>query len=159
MKSIVTGAFLLIFMLIESCGPDNRVSARFRENRVIKNISDYAVSLKLFFDDQIIQESLESGDSLALFADCEVRGGDKGCGNPDYSFAFVEGLEDSVHFVFNNEKILRFNREYIGPCCERNILVREEQWGYAIDGEGTTTRTYTYAITNEDYDNAEPIDG
>ena len=151
---------ILSIVCFVGCGPDNRVSAEYTDKRVIWNHSDYDIQIEMYyFGTENIDSAILAGNLLTLSADCEVRGGTTVCFNPDYSWAFVASQEDSLHVVFNNEKILRYRRENIGSCCTRNILNREVQWGYTIEGEGTDTRTYTYEITNEDYENAEDCNG
>ena len=154
--------FLLVISSIISfvkCGSDNKVSAEYTEKRVIWNHSDYDIHINMYYVTEELDSEILAGNSLTLSAHCKVRGGDKACFNPDYSSAFSSGFEDSLYVVFNNEKILRYRRENIDSCCTRNILKREAQWGYNVTGEDTAIRTYTYEITNEDYDNADPIEG
>lgn len=128
-------------------------------SRIIKNSSSYPILLNLFSNAGERNVPLEIGDSVVFSADCEVRCDDKGCNYDDSDFASVEAFEDSVHVIFNGERILRYKREEIGSCCTRNILKREPQWGYQVKGEGTSLRTYTYEIIDEDYESAEPLGG
>ena len=161
MKNIVPVAFILLFIIgIEACGGlDNQVGSIFTERRVIKNSSIHQVTLQLFFNGELNESNISSGDSVIFSARCEVRGGDLGCVDPNTGEGILLAIEDSTFVLFNNEKILKYIRENSDSCSERNILIIGEPCGYEIEGKGTSLRTYTYEITNDDYDNAEPTDG
>lgn len=150
---LLFGFFLLIST---GCANDNRVSTRYTITRVIKNSSDHLIQLRHYFEINHLDTLLHPGDSVALSANCVVTGGELGCFNPAYSYAFAQALEDSVQIIFNNARIIRFIESEIGSCCSKNILVMEPQWGYKVSGVGTGIETYTYEITNEDYEIAEP---
>lgn len=159
MRIISLVALLLLIGTIGACGPDNQVGSRFTERRVIKNISVHQVTLQLFMNGELNESNIFSGDSVIFSARCEVRGGDIGCVDPDNGGGVLLASEDSTYVVFENDRILKYIRENSDSCFERNILIIGEPCGYEIEGAGTSLRTYTYNITNEDYDNAEPIDG
>lgn len=151
--------YVFLLLLLMACGSDNQVGSEFTESRIIKNSSSYSIELNLFSNANMIQTTLEMGDSIVFSADCEVRGDEKGCDYMDSNFTSVEAFEDSIQVIFNTEKILRFKREEIGSCCSRNMLRREAQWGYEVTGEATSVKTYTFTITDEDYGNAESFGG
>ena len=151
---------LFAFSLLVNVGCiDNQIGFRFTERRVIKNNSGQIVILRLFANVNTDEFNITQGDSVIFSANCEVRGGDRGCADPDTGMGVFLASEDFTHIIFNDEKILRYIRKEIGSCCTKNILHLEPQWGYTVEGQGTSLRTYTYEITNEDYGNAKPIDG
>ena len=125
-------------------------------SRVIKNTSDFEVELRHFFEEDRLDTVILTNDSIVYSANCVVTGGELGCFNPNYSYAFAQALEDSVLIIFNKERVLKFLVHKIGSCCKKNILVMEPQWGYSAKGVGSRNETYTYEITNEDYKIAQP---
>jgi hypothetical protein len=153
--------FLIITLssfLFMGCPIDNKVGAKFSKQRIIKNTSDYEVKLQLFYEGNKLDTVIFVGDSVIFFADCEVIGGDMYCGNPNnYSSRFATAIEDSVHIIFDSKKILRYKREI--SCFQKNIVIAESPCGYFVEGRGTGLETYTYEITQEDYNNAEDIGG
>ena len=151
---------LFAFSLLANVGCiDNQIGFRFTEKRVIKNNSGQIVILRLFANVNTDEFNITQSDSIIFSANCEVRGGDRGCVDPDTGMGVFLASEDSTHIIFNDEKILRYIRENSGSCLDRNILILGTPCGYTVEGQGTSLRTYTYEITNEDYENAKPIDG
>ncbi|WP_436517414.1 hypothetical protein [Ekhidna sp. To15] len=153
---LLFGFFLLIST---GCVNDNRVSARFTITRVIKNSTDHRIQLRHYFEINHLDTLLHSGDSVAFSANCVVTGGELGCFNPEYSYALAQALEDSVYIIFNKERILKYRRIDFNGCFGKDVLQAEVPCGYTVRGEGTSIETYTYEITNEDYEMAEPYDG
>ncbi|WP_436517415.1 hypothetical protein [Ekhidna sp. To15] len=115
--------------------------------------------MKLYYQQDSIDTLINIGDSVLFSAYCENINGHDDCLSVGNNSAFATADEDSVYLIFNNEEIIRYNRETIGLCCSKNILLAEAQWGYTVTGKGTFIRTYTYEITNEDYEMAEPYEG
>ncbi len=64
---------------------------------------------------------------------------------------------DSVVIYFNDERRIIYvcKNLYTSNCDGKNILNRYDNFERSYDGK--KTYTYTYTITQEDYDNAEPI--
>ncbi len=150
--------YILFFTLfLVGCTSDNQVGARYSIKRTIKNGTTHKVELKIFVGDIKFDTLLSENASITFTADCEVIGSDIGCNNPNYHIAFAQAHEDSIHIIFNHEKILRFNRAESQSCLERNILLPESPCGYIVEDKKEGIKVYTYLISQEDYDNAEPI--
>ncbi|MEM7298777.1 MAG: hypothetical protein AAF391_10990, partial [Bacteroidota bacterium] len=83
-------------------------------------------------------------ETINITGSCKYVGGDNFCVSPDYSIQdiFNEIAEDSVHLIFNNERLLRFGRN---------------EWDHTVEGQGTSLVIYNHVITEQDYENAEPI--
>ncbi|WP_436517417.1 hypothetical protein [Ekhidna sp. To15] len=146
-------SIILIFTVV---GCTDGIGARYTLKRVLNNQSNYEVQLIHFFYEGSFDTLVHRSDSIVYEAYCVAVGGELQCSNPDYSFVLAQALEDSVYIIFNNERIIKFIESEFGPCCNKNILEMETQQGYKVSGEGTSLRTYTYEITNEDYEMAEP---
>ncbi|MEO9482027.1 MAG: hypothetical protein ABJG47_01190 [Ekhidna sp.] len=153
--------FLLVLLLFLSsgCVSDNKVSARFTTSRVIKNTSDFEIELRHFFEQDRLDTVILTSDSIVFSANSVVTGGELGCFNPNYSYAFAQALEDSVYIIFNKERILKFRRIDFNGCFGKDILQADVPCGYTVRGEGTGIEIYTYEITNEDYELAESYEG
>ncbi|WP_436517416.1 hypothetical protein [Ekhidna sp. To15] len=159
MKPFIQIFFTSIYILTIT-GCSDGIGAQYKVQRVIKNSSNVDIEITLFFEQNEIDSLILPKDSIMFSAYCVSVGSELQCSNPSYSYSHALGLEDSVYLIFNdNERIIRFERESIDPCCSKNILKQESQWGYEVLGIGTSIETYTYEITNEDYEMAEPYDG
>lgn len=146
--------FTILVLILGGC--TDGVGAKYFNYRIIKNSSDYPLKLKLYLEQDFIDTLINIGDSVLFSAYCENINGHCDCVSSGYNSAFAKAREDSVKVIFNNERIIRFIESEIGSCCSKNILVMEPQWGYKVSGKGTFVRTYTFEITNEDYEIAKP---
>ncbi len=155
MKTYIYVLFFALFLV--GCTPDNQVGARYSIERTIKNGTAHKVELKMFVGGIKFDTLLLENAFITFTADCEVTGSDIGCDNPNYNIAFAQAHEDSIHIIFNHDKILRFNRAESQSCLERNILLPESPCGYIVEDGKEGMKVYTYIITQEDFDNAEPI--
>ncbi len=164
MKVITVNIFIVLF--IWACNLDNRISAEYSIARIIINGTDHTVKLNMYtsrgeVDDVML--TLNPLDSAVFDAGCTVVGGDVLCSENGVFSVYARSLEDSVHVIFDDKKIIRCTGYYVSgtPICfgsdtlDRNIIWRE---GYIVEGQGTSLRTYTYTITEEDYENAKPIE-
>jgi len=149
---------LLIFLNLMACGPDNRPGKKWKFIKSIENSSGHEVSLNVYSGEKEMTFDITSGDLIIFEGSCSVTGGNSSCGIGYYSFIDRRDSDDSVHIVYDNERIQRFNRNDI-ICCVKNILIPEAQWGYIVDGKGTSLESFRYVITEQDYNNAEPISG
>ncbi len=164
MKVITVNIFIVLF--IWACNLDNRISAEYSIARIIINGTDHTVKLNMYtsrgeVDD--IMLILNPIDSAVFDADCTTTGNTTHCSTNGVFAVFAESLEDSVHVIFDDKKIIRCTGYYVSgtPMCfgsdtlDRNIIWAE---GYIVEGLGTSQETYTYTITEEDYENAKPIE-
>ncbi len=154
MKKILVHVFIIL--LACSCG-ENRISARYSIARIIINGTDHTVKLNMYtsrgeVDD--IMLILNPIDSAVFDADCTTTGNTTHCSTNGVFDVYASSFEDSVHVIFDGKKILRYYSTEIG----RNIINRSQAEGYIVEGQGTSLRTYTYTITEEDYENAKPIE-
>ncbi len=164
MKKILVHVFIIL--LACSCG-ENRISARYSIARIIINGTDHTVKLNMYTSSGDVDDVmliLNPLDSAVFDAGCTVVGGDVLCSENGVFDVYASSLEDSVHVIFDDKKIIRCTGYYVSgtPICfgsdtlDRNIIWRGE--GYVVEGSGTSQETYTYTITEEDYENAEPIE-
>ena len=124
MRNILLLLFVSLFLF--GCPIDNRIGAKFTEKKVIKNRSDYETRITLYsFSDIFLDVTIVAGDSVVSSAYCEVTGSQKGCteieGN--YNNLLFEELADSMHIIFDDEKIFRYVRQEIGSCAGEDVLL------------------------------------
>ncbi len=155
MKVITVNIFIVLF--IWACNLDNRISAEYSIARIIINGTDHTVKLNMYTREGEVDDvmlTLNPLDSAVFDAGCTASGGNTTCSKNGVFDVYASSLEDSVHVIFDGEKILRYYRTEIG----RNIINRSQAEGYIVEGSGTSQETYTYTITEEDYKNAKPIE-
>ena len=149
-------SFLLSFLLLTSC--DKRF--HFEVQRVVANNSSVPVEIIVYDEGGIINAfSISSGAEQIDTDFCET-GAFPSCP------LIWNRVRDSVRVVFDNEREVLFCSEsqdcYSGYEA-RNIMLmpffsKEDMAnGYVRTSDGDI-QIYTYTITEEDYENAEPID-
>ncbi len=123
--------------------------------RVIKNASSHNVRLEGYFDEgQSTQlPSLNPGDSLLNTELCFEDVGNFRCNIQTLGF-------DSVKVIFNDDRVQLFCGANFPECYDAdsdiisfNVRIPEFRGGYVEEPENT----FTYTITDEDYDKANPI--
>ena len=150
--TVVTVFCQLIFL--QSC----HEVREFEVTRIIKNDSDFEVIIEGYFDsgNEIDRFNLDSGDSLFDSEICTYKEvGRSSCTIATFSY-------DSLKLFYNNERSELFCSGLYPDCInlEKDIM---EFNPFAENGELTggyvesPENTFTYRITNEDYDRAEPI--
>lgn len=151
--------FFLLFCLIISC------DATYYYEFVIINDTPYNIkiegfNLKIKTADTARVKLLETIDikSKSSFSVLKAKGYHA---EPDNIFQNFD--IDSVNIIFNNEKILiQFcENNYVRDCdIERNILGFDTEYEKEKTGKfkGNDEYRYTYTITEDDYNNAVPIE-
>lgn len=152
----LTIAFFLFFnyVLFTGCKEE---SSSFKLNRIINNDSKHEVLIRAYQSPIGIVEEITIKPSEFSFESqtCDRETGDTFCD-------LIWGLQgDSVEVVFSNEKRQLFCSKRL-PCysSDRNIMIIDlfdkNNSGY-LESELEGVRTFTYTITEEDYQNADPV--
>ncbi len=165
-------SFIILGLLVLTvCSLDTRVSSRWRFTHNIVNNSGQDVRIVLYFTSIAITNvstyqytlNISSMDTLISVGDCYVQGGDMRCSS-NSNFVDESGSvtppADSVDIIFGESKIRRFYNRLIinytvNDSCKNNILLN---CTYDMQGLGTSHEIFTYTITEEDYENAKPIE-
>lgn len=151
-------------LFLESCGKtDQGAEIGKREvTRIIINQSGYDVKLMSYFT-YVFNYKIDSLqiDSGSIFKETAyLRFGDFGDISDDSEMINYRAL-DSAHIIFDGKKIARHCSQSIEACSPypRNIIFHYFSSGSA-DGyikSDTAKETCIYTITEEDYQNAEPL--
>ncbi|WP_340111656.1 hypothetical protein [Maribellus mangrovi] len=123
---------------------------------IVENITEHDIVIEAFHEkekqEEIILKAFESYTN-SQYIDIE--------GGPDFSL-FQAYLIDSVNIIFDSEKIIiqSCGEPELSACwdVQRNILAYGEGESYEYTEFGHKKYRYTYLITEEDYNNALPIE-
>ena len=137
----------LTLMLLISCHKDNSVNAIKR----IVNTTEFYINIKVFGDDIEYTYDINPFDTLNIMGICE---------EPPYRTCFFDWSSSlfGTEILFNNQKILIFENQ----CLDGAASISWDSYrcsGYSSKTEENGVRVFTYGITQEDYENAEPIGG
>ena len=166
MKIIQFLVSLEILLILNSCGGD---PIKFNVQRVIVNSSTVPITWTVFEDGEIFESiSLPIGSEDRKSEQCisQVEPSRYSCDHLTGQDVLLR-RQDSVVIVFNTEKKLVYCVSF--SACEngnKNIMLgilpdieSEDIIGFEREIQGNGERIYTFSITEEDYENAEPIDG
>ena len=152
---------LIITLTLTACLISCHEIIRFDAKRVIVNDSDVQVRIEIYQDGNSIESiSIPSGGINEQLSKCEDDVSRLKC-TPDFRWV---SIADSAQVFFDESRVQTFCGENM-ECLqtERNIFFfpltideSENATGYVKSMEDDV-RVYTYTITNEDYENAEPI--
>ncbi len=159
---------ILGLLVLTACPLDSRISSRWQFTHNVVNSSGQNVRIILRFgirENVLIKHTfnISSMDTLITTGDCYAAGGDTRCSS-NSNFVGESGSvtppADSVDIIFGESKIRRFYNRLIinytvNDSCKNNILLN---CTYDMQGLGTSHEIFTYTITEEDYENAKPIE-
>ena len=149
MREVKTTLFLLFFMFFISCKED--VQEHPTTRRII-NETIFSIQINIFDDHEEYQYKINAVDTLNISGSC-FSGFENYC---DIGW-FNDNL--SANIIFDNRKVL-----YSEPLIDANqfdkrvIQAVDPSRGYGyVRSNVNGVKIYTYQITQEDYENAEPI--
>lgn len=153
-RNLILSLALFHLILLQSC---HEVS-EFQVTRVIKNSSDFQVVMEGYIDsgNHLDQFVLNPGDSLLDRAVCIYKEvGRSSCAIETFPY-------DSLRLFYNEERSELFCSGLYPDCINMDKDIMgfnpftqfEDQIGDYVE---YPENTFTYTITNEDYDRAEPI--
>ncbi len=172
MKKRFNLALLIIFFFAYSCGEPDSMSS-FKFTTLIVNDSNHNIEFMIFGKETSYQGEtinikksivISSKDTLKFEGFCSntIFSG-SGCDVGYYNFfeGRVGEFDDSAYIVFDNDKVLKFY--YYGTfdmnLCPNILLgISGPNCGYLHEKVGETEERNTYTITEEDYENAKPIE-
>ncbi len=164
-------SFIILGLLVLIGCSENRISREWQFTHNVANRSGKDIRIILYFTSITITQvstyqytfNISSMDTLITTGDCLAAGGHGLCSS-NSNFVGESGSvtppADSVDIIFGESKIRRFYNRLIinytvNDSCKNNILLN---CAYDMEGLGTSHETFTYTITEEDYENAEPIE-
>ena len=155
--------FSLVLLGISSCHEHNEFNIR----RVIFNETTIPIRVEAYSQGEVVEEfSILPNEMNVKDEFCIDERGNVDCDHLTGQDIQWELFSDSVVVVFNQERIESFCGSDI-PCTfnERNLILLplfidddRNNSGYVKTIE-VGTQVFTFTITEEDYDNAKPIDG
>jgi len=159
--------YVLCLILLTSC-PKEVATRVFNVSRVIANNSPVEVRIEVYDAGRVVETfSIASGGQNQKHEVCKTLLASTTC---DYmsgrDIRWSSRIVDSVTIVYEEMKKQTYCG--VGPVCnkeERNIMAlplfeenNEQNTGYVKTIEGDT-QVFTFTLTEEDYENAEPIGG
>jgi len=139
----------LTLILFVSCSEDVSKHASIR--RII-NQTEHSIQIEVFGDNEIFTYQVEGMDTLNITGYC-TSGIETYC---------VLGWASDLAFaniIFDSERIQKFENLPDDPTKKSiNADPTGSDYGYSRSEENGI-RIYTYIVSQEDYDNAEPISG
>ena len=152
MKKTNIIALLLTLFVLCSCGKE------YYDTYKIKNSTNHLISIEGFATKWSIEEDNKYKEIITINSD-SFYSVDKSVGETwQTPGIFKLGIIDSVNIIFDNTRIIKYvcNKEDGYKLCndQRNIINYQE---YYVKNCGEHECTYTYTITEEDYESAEVI--
>ncbi len=155
--------FFLVLLVFASCHDTTEYNVR----RTIVNESQVPIRVAAYSQGEVIEEfSVLPGEGNIKDEICVDERGRLDCDQLTGQDIQWDLFSDSVVVFFNEERIESFCG-FISDCTlqDRNLLLfpihlenEEHATGYVKTLEGDT-QVFTFTISNEDFDNADPIGG
>jgi len=156
-------SILILMSFIISCN-DGVMS--FEINRIIENKSGLPVEIRVFFEESLVETlNLNDTDLSRKEGSCSDNGDRFFCNSSTGRDLDWTDYADSIAVVFNKESVNSFCGN-IQNCTfdDRNLLLLpfflendQQNTGY-IKSIVANAQVYTFTITEEDYENAIPIE-
>lgn len=138
--------FILLLIIFTGC------EKVWTVEQIIKNDTGHDVVIKTYQEGKELESiSISPSQNYAKISTKEHR-------NKDDVF-ILNSLADSVNIIFDNERLIIQSSTFplsICPDIVRNILCLSEE--YEIKDTGAYSICYLYSITEDDFNNAIPIE-